>query len=87
MINNYYGGFDKEGFNDESIDGFYLLYTKHGSSPKHSWFKTKLEVTVFMIDNLNNIDLLVINDVVIDKDKLVNENLRLGRFLKLNKEV
>jgi len=87
MINNYYGEFDKEGFNDENIDGFHLLYAKHGSSPKHSWFKTRLEVTKFMIDNLNSIDLLIINDVNIDKDKLINENFKLGRFLKLNKVV
>jgi hypothetical protein len=85
MINNYHGEFDKEGFNDETINGFTLLYTKNGRSPKNSWFKTRLEVTEFMINNLNSIDLLIINDVVIDKDKLINENLKLGRYLKLNK--
>lgn len=85
MIDNYYGEFDKEGFNDETINGFNLLYAKNGSRPKNSWFKTRLEVTKFMIDNLNNIDLLIINDVVIDKDKLINENLELSRYLKLKK--
>ena len=68
-------------------DGFHLVYAKTGGRPKNIFLETRKEVTEFLINNLNEIDFICINDVIIDKNKLVNENLTLGRFLKLNKEV
>ena len=44
-----------------------------------------LDVTEFIMYNLNDMDLIVINDVIIDKNRLVNENLKLSRYLKLKK--
>jgi hypothetical protein len=85
MNNNFYGDFDKEGFNDESIDGFHIVYAKSGSIPKYTFYKNRIDVVEFMINNLNSIDLLSINNVVIDQKKLVNENKKLSRYLKLSK--
>jgi len=68
-------------------DGFRLVYAKSGGRPKNIFFESRIEVTEFLINNLNEIDFICINDVIIDKNKLVNENLKLSRFLKLDKEV
>jgi len=68
-------------------DGFRLVYAKKGGRPKNCFFENRIEVTEFLLYNLNDIDFICINDVIINKDKLVNENLKLGRFLKLSKDV
>lgn len=68
----------------EMNDGFNIVYAKNGGSPKNIFLKTRLEVTEFLINNLNNVNFISINDVVIDINKLVNSNKYLGRYLKLN---
>ena len=45
------------------------------------------EISKSLYEELNNIDFLSINDVVIDKNELVNNNLKLSRYLKLIKNV
>ena len=69
----------------EKNDGFHLVYAKKGGSPKNIFFKNKIEVTEFLLENLNSIDLIVINDVIINKNDLVNQNIKMARYLKLNK--
>jgi len=69
--------FDKEGFN--------LIYAKECGSPKSVYLKNKVEVIEFFINNEECIDFLSINDVIIDKNKLSNDKVRLIRFLKINK--
>jgi len=66
-------------------DGFHLVYAKKGGSPKNCFFETRIDVTHFLLNNLNEIDFICINDVIINKDKLVNENIKLGRHLKIDK--
>ena len=68
----------------EMNDGFNIVYAKNVGSPKSIFLETRLEVTEFLINNLNNINFISINDVVIDINKLVNNNKYLGRYLKLN---
>ena len=67
----------------ELLEGFYLMYVKSGFSPKHIYFENRIDVTSFLMKNLNNIDLLTINGTQVDKNKLVNDNKILARFLKL----
>lgn len=73
--------------NIEMNEGFNLVYAKKGGSPKNIYFSTRLEVTDFLVNNLNNINFLSINDSVININKLVNENKYLSRYLKLKKEI
>lgn len=70
---------------NELNDGYNIVYAKSGGSPKNINLKTRLDVVQFFLYNLNHIDFLSINDVVIDKNKLVNDNIKLGRYLKLKK--
>ena len=65
--------------------GFYIMYVKSGNKPTHIFFENRIDVTSFLMKNLNNIDLLTINGTQVDKNKLVNDNLKLNRYLKLNK--
>jgi len=65
--------------------GFRLIYAKKGGIPKNKYFEEKIDVIKFFFDELNNIDFLSINDVIIDKNKLVKENLVMSRYLKLKK--
>jgi hypothetical protein len=66
-------------------DGFHLVYAKKGGIPKNCFFETRVEVTGFLLNNLNEIDFICINDMIINKDKLVNDNIKLGRYLKIDK--
>lgn len=70
---------------DLEVDGFNLVYAKKMGTPKSVYFDNKISVTEFLMEELNNIDILIINDVFIDKEKLVNDNLKLSRYIKLNK--
>jgi uncharacterized protein YneR len=69
----------------EINDGFNLVYAKSGKSPKNIFFENRKDVVNFFIDNINDIEFLSINDVIIDKNKLVNNNLLLSRYLKLKR--
>lgn len=53
---------------------FNLTYAKKCGSPKFVEFETKNEVIEFLIENLEDIDLLTINDSIIDI-KLLIKNL------------
>jgi ABC-type proline/glycine betaine transport system ATPase subunit len=66
-------------------DGFYLIYAKRCGIPQNIFFETRIEVVNFFIKNLNDIDFISINDVIIDKNKLINDNIKLSRYLKLKK--
>lgn len=66
-------------------DGFNLIYTSQGKSPKNEFFNNRRELVEFLIDNLNDIDFMSLNDVIIDKNKLVNNNKILSRYLKIRK--
>lgn len=65
--------------------GFNLMYAKSGGRPKNCFFNKRIEVTEFLLRNLNDIDLIVINDVIIDKNTLIMNNLSISRYLKLKK--
>ena len=69
----------------ELVEGFYVMYVKSGCGPKHIYFEKKKDATIFIMKNLNNIDLITINGTQIDKNKLVDENLKLNRYLKLKR--
>lgn len=71
--------------NIEMNDGFNVVYAKRMSTPKNIFFDTRLEVVTFLLENLNDIELISINDVQLDKNKLVNDNKKLSRYLKLSK--
>jgi hypothetical protein len=65
--------------------GFNLIYAKKCGRPKNVAFKSRNEVTKFFLDNLNDIEVLFINDVTIDINKLINNNKKLARYLKIQK--
>jgi hypothetical protein len=67
----------------EVNDGFNLIYAKSGGSPKNKFFESRILLVEFLMINLNNIDFLSLNDVIIDKNKLINDNLKMSRYLKL----
>jgi len=64
-------------------EGFNLIYAKSCGSPKNKFFENRRLLVEFFMENLNNIDFISINDVIIDKNKLINDNLKMGRYLKL----
>lgn len=66
-------------------DGFNLIYAKTGGIPKNEFFLNRRELVIFLIDNLDKIDFMSINDVIINKDKLINDNKILSRYLKIKK--
>ena len=52
--------------NDVQInDGFVITYAKKGGTPKYTWLDNRRQVIGFIVDNMNDLDLLCINDVVI----------------------
>ena len=69
----------------EINDGFNIVYAKSGNSPRNYYCDNRRDVIKFFISELNNIDLLIINDMVIDKNKLIADNLNLSRYLKMKK--
>ena len=71
--------------NIEMNDGFNVVYAKSGGRPKNSFFENRKEVTEFFMNNLNDIDLIVINDMTINKNELINNSLLLSRYLKIKK--
>ena len=66
--------------------GFRIIYAKSGGSPINIFFEKKMKLLGFIINNLDYIDYLSINDVLIDKNKFVDENkTKINRFLKINR--
>ena len=53
--------------------------------PENCFLETRIEVTKFLKNNLNDIDFISINDIIIDKNILINNSLPLCRYLKLKK--
>jgi len=68
--------------NIEMNDGFNIVYAKIGDSPKNIFLEKKEEVIKFFIQKLNDIDFISINDVNIDKNKLINDNALLKNLFK-----
>ena len=68
-------------------EGFNLVYAKKGGKPKNCFFETRIEVTEFLANNLNEIDFIAINDVIINKNVLINNNSLLSKYLKLTKNI
>lgn len=66
-------------------DGFNIVYAEKCGRPKAIFLNNRQEVINFFMENLTNIELLTINDIIIDKNKLVNDNKLLGRYLKLKR--
>jgi hypothetical protein len=66
-------------------DGFNIIWAKSGGRPYNAFFFTRREVVEFLLKNLNNMDLISINDVNINKEQLLKDNLKLTRYLKLQK--
>ena len=64
----------------EFDEGYNIVYAKKRSSPKRILCKSRKDVINFFINELNNIDFLSINDVIIDLNKLVNNNIKLSRY-------
>lgn len=64
-------------------DGYYLIYAKKGGMPKNKHFNSRMDFLNFFIENIENIDFMSLNDVIIDKDKLINDNKILSRYLKI----
>lgn len=69
----------------EINDGFNVVYAEKCGRPKAVFLNNRQEVVNFFMENLNNIELLTINDIIIDKNKLVNDNKLLSRYLKLKR--
>lgn len=66
-------------------DGFNLIYAKIGGMPKNEFFSNRRELVIFLIDNLDKINFISINDIIIDKNKLINDNNILSRYFKIKK--
>jgi hypothetical protein len=64
-----------------------LIYAKSGGVPKNKFFDNRILLIEFLMSNLNNIDFISLNDVIIDKNKLINDNLKMSRYLKLMKNI
>lgn len=66
-------------------EGFNIVYAKNGGIPKNIFLEERFEVTKFLLYNLNDIDFISINDVIVDKKKIAESNIKLLRYLKLSK--
>jgi len=64
-------------------DGFNVIFAKRLGSPKSKFFETRSDVLDFILTNIDDIDFLSINDVSIDKDRFINDNKKISRYLKL----
>ena len=52
---------------------FNLTYAKKNGRPKYSEFETKIEVIEFLLENIENMDLLTINNMFIDIKLLIKK--------------
>lgn len=66
-------------------DDYNLVYAKNMGIAKRIKLDTKKEVVEFLLNNIDDIDFISINEVVIDKEKLIKENKFFHRYLKLLK--
>lgn len=66
-------------------EGFNIVYAKKGGIPKNIFLEERFELTKFLLYNLNDIDFISINDVIVDKKKIAESNIKLLRYLKLSK--
>jgi len=67
----------------ESFGGYNLIYAKKGGIPKNIFFKTKEEFNDYLIEHLCDMDLISLNDIFVDKNKLIENNKNLLRYLKI----
>ena len=65
-------------FNDllKENDNFNITYAKKGCTPKKTTLETPEEVLSFISENIYDINLLSINDVIIDLDKIIEKYTR-----------
>lgn len=73
-------------YNNPDEIGFAISYGKKGSSPKNIFCKDRNDVLKFLFKEIRNIDYISINDRVVNKTRLINNNLVLSRYLKLTYE-
>jgi len=66
-------------------EGFNIIYAKKMSRPKNIYLENRINVINFMIEYNDDIDFLSINEVIIDKNKLINDNKLLSRIIKMKK--
>lgn len=52
---------------------FNLTYAKKNGTPKYTEFETRKEVIKFLLENLDNMDLLTINNMIIDINLLIKK--------------
>lgn len=69
----------------DNLEGFNMVYAKRCGRPNNKFFKTRIELVEFLVYNINNMDFLSINDVIVDRNKLVNQSKSLSRYLKIMK--
>ena len=69
----------------EINDGFNIMYAKNCGTPKNVFFKDRRGFVEFILENINDIDFITINDKQINKEKLINDNTLLNRYLKLKR--
>lgn len=73
-------------YNDPDEIGFSISYGKMGSSPKSIFIRDRNDVLKFFFKEIRNIDYISINDRVVNKTRLINNNIILSRYLKLTYE-
>jgi hypothetical protein len=73
-------------YNNPDEIGFSMTYCKIGSSPKSIFLRDRNDVLNFLFKEIKNIDYIGINDRVVNKNRLINNNLVLSRYLKLTHE-
>jgi len=67
----------------EKIEGYNIIYAKKNGIPKNNFFKSRVELVEFIVYNVIDMEFLSINDVIIDRNKLVAQSKPLMRYLKL----
>ena len=66
-------------------EGYHIVYVKSGGKPNNIWFETRLEMIDFLFKNLSEYDLFSVNDIIVDKSRLIQKNKKVYRYLKLRK--
>lgn len=54
-------------------DDIYVTYTKKGRTPVMETFKEPEQVIEFIKDNIYDVDMLVVNEYVLDIDKIIEK--------------
>lgn len=54
-------------------DRFYITYNKKGGTPKHKIYDNPQDVLSFISENIYDVNLISINDVILDIDKIIKK--------------